>query len=89
MVIPSNPRLFARNIAEGYVPFSRATLKQFSAGELKTICRNLEVVIREFRCLAVPLEETQTIQHKNQVLQRANNALMIIRYHAKKQRIVL
>jgi hypothetical protein len=89
MAIPCNPRLFARNIAEGYVPFSRATLKKFSAGELKTISRNLEVVVREFRSLAVPLEDMQLIQHKNQVLQRANSALMVIRHHAKKQRILL
>ena len=89
MPLPSNPRHFARNIAEGYVPFTRATLKQFTSSEIKVVYRNLELVVRELRSLAVPLEEIQTLQYKNQLLQRANHALALIRHHARRHRLVL
>jgi len=89
MSIPGNPRLFARNIAEGFAPFTQATCRQLSAGELKAVSRNLDLVIREYRGLAVPLEETKALQRRNQVLQRANMVLMLIRTHAKKNRIPL
>lgn len=89
MTIPGNPRLYARNIAEGFVPFTQATCRQLTAGELKTVFRNLELVMREYRALAVPLEETKALQHRNQVLQRANSALMLIRTRAKRIRVPL
>jgi len=49
MTIPGNPRLYARNIAEGFAPFTRATCRRLTAAELKTICGNLELVAREYR----------------------------------------
>jgi len=89
MTIPGNPRLYARNIAEGYAPFTRATCRRLTAAELKTLYQNLELVAREYRALAVPLEETKALQCRNQVLQRVNTALMLIRTHAKKNRLPL
>jgi len=86
MTIPGNPRVYARNIAEGFAPFTRATCRRLTAAELKTLCAHLELVAREYRALAVPLEETKALQCKNQILQRVNTVLMLIRIHAKKNR---
>jgi hypothetical protein len=89
MAIPGNPRLYARNIAGGFVPFTQATCRQLTPAELKTVYRNLELVMREYRSLPIPLEEIKALQHRNQVLQRANTALLLIRNHAKRLRVPL
>jgi len=89
MTIPGNPRIYARNIAEGFAPFTRATCRRLTAAELKTLSGNLELVAREYRALAVPLEETKALQCRNQILQRVNATLMLIRTHAKKNRFPL
>ena len=89
MAIPGTPRVYARNIAEGFAPFSRANCRLLTPAELKSVYRGLELVVREFRSLAPPLEETRAVQYRNQVLQRASAALMLIRNHARRNRIVL
>lgn len=89
MAIPCNPKVYARNIAEGYVPFNKAGLRQHTPSELRTIHAGLETVMREYRGMIVPLEEIKAVQHRNQVLQRVNNALLLIRNHAKRHRIPL
>ena len=89
MTIAGNPKHLAHNIAEGYAPFTRATCRRHTPSELKTIYRNLELVVRELRGLIIPLEDIKKLQHRNQSLQRANTALMIIRYYAKRHKTVL
>ena len=89
MAIAGNPKQLAHNIAEGYAPFTRATCRHHTPPELKTIYRNLELVVRELRGLIIPLEDIKRLQHRNQALARANTALMIIRYYAKRHKIVL
>jgi hypothetical protein len=89
MTIAGNPKQLARNIAEGYAPFTRATCRQHTSSELKTVYRNLELVARELRGLVIPLEDIKKLQHRNQALQRANTALTIIRYYAKRHKMVL
>lgn len=89
MPIPSHPRTYARNIALGFAPFTVATLRRHTAGELKTINGYLEVVMREYRGLAIPLDDIKTLQQRNMVLQRANTALLLIRNYCKRKRIVL
>ena len=89
MAIPGNPRQYARDVADGFVVFSKATCRQFAPEELRSLYRLLEQVAREIRAEQIPLEEVPEIQRKNQRLSRANNALMFIRNHAKRHRVVL
>lgn len=89
MAIPCNPKQYARNIAEGFVPFTQATCKQHKPAELKTISVNLRLVIREIRSQVVSVDDTKTVQYRNQLLQRSNNALMLIRSYAKRHRIAV
>jgi hypothetical protein len=89
MSIPGNPKQFARDIADGFFVFNQATCRQFSPGELRNIYRLLEQVAREIRAEQVPLEEVIELQRKNMRLSRANNSLLFIRSHAKRNGVVL
>jgi hypothetical protein len=89
MTIPGNPRQYARDIAEGFVVFNKATCRQFAPEDLRSLHRHLELVAREIRAEQVPLEEVPEIQRKNLRLSRANGALLLLRNHAKRQRLAL
>ncbi len=89
MAIPGNPKLFARDVAEGFFVFNQSTCRQFTPEELRSLYRLLEQVSREIRAEQIPIEEVVEIQKRNMRLTRANNALMFIRNHAKHYRLVL
>lgn len=87
MTIPGNPKEFARDIADGFFVFNAASCRQFEPAELRTLHRLLEIVAREIRAEAAPLENVPAVQRRNQRLGRANNALAFIRTYAKRRRI--
>jgi hypothetical protein len=89
MAIPGNPRQYARDVADGFVVFNKATCRQFTPEDLRSLHRLLEQVTREIRAEQVPLEEVSELQRKNLRLSRANNTLTFIRNHAKRHRFVL
>jgi len=89
MAIPGNPKDFARDIADGFFVFNQSTCKQFSPADLQTVYRHLEQVAREARAEQIPLEQGADLQRRNMRLTRANNALMFIRNHAKRYKVVL
>ncbi len=88
-MIPGNPKDFARDIADGFFVFNQATCRQFSPQELRTVYRLLELVAREIRADQIPLDQIVALQRRNQRLGRANTAMMFIRNHAKRYRLVL
>lgn len=49
MAIQGNPLKMARDIADGFLNFTVATLKKYKASDLKTIDTNLNIVLRELR----------------------------------------
>jgi hypothetical protein len=89
VTIPGNPKEFARDIADGFFVFNQSTCRQFAPRELATLYRLLEQVAREVRAEQIPLDQIVVIQKRNMRLGRANTALMFIRNHAKRHRIVL
>lgn len=89
MAIPGNPKEFARDIADGFFVFNQSTCRQFAPGELAALYRLLEQVARQVRAEQVPLDQVVVIQKRNMRLGRANTALMFIRNHAKRHKIVL
>jgi methyl coenzyme M reductase subunit C len=89
MAIPGNPRQYARDIADGFVVFNKATCRQFAPEELRSLHQLLEQVARVIRAEQVPLEEVPEIQRKNLRLSRTNSALLLLRNHAKRQRLAL
>jgi hypothetical protein len=89
MAIPGTPRQYARDVADGFVVFNKATCRRFTPEEARSLHRFLELVAREIRAGQVPLEEVAEIQRKNLRLSRANSALVLLRNHAKRHRLVL
>jgi hypothetical protein len=89
VTIPGNPKDFARDIANGFFVFNQATCRQYAPAELVTLYRLLEQVAREIRAEQIPLHQVVDIQKKNLRLGRANTALMFIRNHARRHKLVL
>lgn len=89
MTIPGNPKEVARDIANGFFVFSQATCRRYAPAELSILYRQLEQVAREIRAEQIPLDQVVEIQKKNLRLGRANTALMFIRNHAKRHRLIL
>jgi hypothetical protein len=89
MAIPGNPKAFARDIADGFFVFNQSTCRQFTPEEVRSLHHLLEQVAREIRAEQVPLDDTVEVQRRNLRLGRANTALMFIRNHAKRLKIVI
>lgn len=89
MTLPGTPKAFARDIADGYFSFTAATCRQLSPGDLLNLHQLLERVAREIRSEQVPLEQVAEVQRRNLRLTRLRNAVLLIRSHAKRYRLVL
>jgi len=89
MSISGNPHKLATDIAEGYISFTVATLKKYTAGDLKVINTNLLLVLRELRREQVALENIMAIKLKNMKMQRVNHAMTIISAYCRKKRLPL
>lgn len=87
MSISGNPHKMAMDIAEGYMSFTVATLKKYTAVDLKVILTNLQMVLRELRREQPPLEDIMAIKMKNMKIQRVNHALTIITSYCRKKRL--
>jgi len=89
MAISGSPKMLAYDIAKSVTNFSAATIKQYTAADLKAIVVNIGIVQREIRGEQVPLDDTMAVKAKNQKLQRLNQALSIITTYAKQRRMVI
>lgn len=89
MTISGSPKMLAWDIAKSVTNFSAATIKKYTAADLKTIVVHIGIVQREIRAEQVSLDDTMAIKAKNQRLQRLNQALSIISAYAKQRRMVI
>lgn len=87
MAISGNPHKLATDIAEGYLNFTMATLKNYTPSDLKIIQTNINIVIRQLRQEQIPLEDIMALKKRNMKMQRVNQALSVIRTYCKKKRI--
>jgi hypothetical protein len=89
MAIAGSPKKLAQDIAEGFFSLTPPLLRQYTAGDLKTIVANLAMVTRDLRQEQVPLEDVAGLKAKNMKLSRLNQAEVVIRAFCKKARIPL
>lgn len=89
MTISGNPKKFAQAISEGFVRLSPPMLKGHTAGQLKALLSNLEMVQRELRQLQVALDDIDAVKQKNYRISRLNQAELVLRSFSKKMRIPL
>jgi hypothetical protein len=87
MAISGSPKKLAQDIAEGFVSLSPATMKQYTAADLKIVLSHLALVQREVRQIQVPQEDVLLIKAKNTRLTRIRQAEMVVRSYCQKKRI--
>jgi hypothetical protein len=78
MPIAGNPKKLAYDVAQGYQQFTQATLHAYSPEDLKVLIFNLNIVLREVRGTAVPLEDIESLKDKNVKIRRLNQAINTI-----------
>jgi len=82
MTIAGNPKKLAHDVAEGYQQFTPATLRQYSAADLKVLLFNLNIVLREMRGKQVSLEDSEALKEKHTKIHRLNQAINTIQAYA-------
>ncbi len=82
MPIPGNPKKVAADIAQGYQQFTQATLRQYTAEDLKMLLFNLNLVLRDIRSKQIPLEDMEGLKEKNNRIRRINQAVNLIQSFA-------
>ncbi|HSR12682.1 MAG TPA: hypothetical protein VLS90_14665 [Thermodesulfobacteriota bacterium] len=78
MAIAGNPKKLAQDVAHGFQQFTRASLRQYTAEDLKTLVFNLNIILREARSRQVPLTDSEGLLDKNNQIRRINQALNMI-----------
>jgi len=78
MPIAGNPKKLAMDVAHGFQQFTRASLRQYTAEDLKTILFNLNIVLREVRSKQVLPADSEALLEKNNQIRRINQALVLI-----------
>lgn len=89
MAISGNPLGMAREIGEGFHSLNQATLKKYTAADLKIINNSLQQVLRDARGEAPPSDDSDAVRKKNLRIQRLNQAIMMLANYCRQQRIPL
>ena len=82
-----NPKMLAHDVAKGLMSITPASLKKYSAGELKTIINALNSAQREVRGKAIPPDNQTEIKEKNRHLQNLAHAITLVSGYAKQHHI--
>jgi hypothetical protein len=89
MTIAGSPKKLVQDIANAFFTLSPPLLRQYDAGDLRTLLTNIALVGREIRGEQVPLDDVMALKAKNLKLSRLNQAEMVIRAYGKKHRLPL
>ena len=79
----------AKDIAEGYNVLSPAFLKKFDHEAFKNLHQMLKKLQKDIRGEKFPLHDVQGIRKRNMRLQRLHQAMMVLEYTAKENKILL
>jgi len=82
MPIVGNPKKLASDIAYGFQQFTQASLRQYTAQDLKVILFNLNFVLRDIRSKQIPPEDMEGLKDKNNKMRRITLAVNIIQSFA-------
>ncbi len=83
----SNPKMVAKEIADGYVMLTMANIRRYNHAQLKILNQNMIMVEREFRSERLEVGDTDNIKKKQMRLQRLYRAKTLIQTYAKKWKI--
>jgi hypothetical protein len=82
MTISGNPKKLAQDVAHGFQQFSQASLRQYTAEDLRVILFNLNFVLREIRGQQIPLDNIEALKDRNNRIRRISQATNIIQSFA-------
>jgi hypothetical protein len=79
----------AKDIMEGYVVLNPLVLKKFDAATFKELHMHLRKIQTVIRSAGVDLTNQEATRTRNQKLQRMHQAMSVLEYQAKVQKIIL
>jgi hypothetical protein len=84
-----NLALMARDVMEGYQTLNPLVLKKFDANTCRELHRQLRKLHTSIRIEGVDLTNQAVLRVRNHRLQRMHQAITVLEYHAKLNKIVL
>ena len=87
--VTGNPKVLARDIADGYVILSVVSLRKYSNTDIRDLYRNLLIVQREIRQEQFEVDDIDNIKKKHMRLQRLFRGITTVNTYAKPRKIPL
>lgn len=81
--------MMAKDIMEGYVALNPLVLKKFDASSFKELHLHLHKLQTTIHSGGVDLTNVEALRARNQRLQRIYQAMSVLEFHAKQQKIIL
>jgi hypothetical protein len=81
--------MMAKDIMEGYLMLNPLVLKKFDASSFKELHQHLHKLRTTIRSGGVDLTNQEALRMRNQRLQRIHQAMSVLEFHAKQQKIIL
>ena len=81
--------LMAKDIMDGYTALNPLVLKKFDAASYKELHQHLRKLQTAVRMEGVSLAEQGALRNRNQRLQRMHQAISVLEFQAKLQKVIL
>jgi mRNA-degrading endonuclease RelE of RelBE toxin-antitoxin system len=81
--------MMAKDIMEGYVMLNPLVLKKFDAATFKELHAQLRKLQTTIRSEGIDLTNQEALRNRNQKLQRMHQAMSVLEFQAKLQKIIL
>jgi hypothetical protein len=81
--------LMAKDIMEGYIALNPLVLKKFDPSSFKDLHLHLRKLQTTIRSEGVDLTNQEALRARNQRLQRIHQAMSVLEFQAKQQKIIL
>jgi len=81
--------MMAKDIMEGYIVLNPLVLKKFDASSFKELHQHLRKLQTAIHSGGVDLANQEGLRARNQRLQRVHQAMSVLEFHAKQQKIIL
>lgn len=79
----------AKDIMEGYIALNPLVLKKFDPSSFKDLHLHLRKLQTTIRSEGVDLTNQEATRNRNQKLQRLHQAMSVLEFQAKQQKIIL
>jgi len=81
--------MMAKDIMEGYIVLNPLVLKKFDASSFKELHQHLRKLQTAIHSGGVDLANQEVLRTRNQRLQRVHQAMSVLEFQAKQQKIIL